>query len=233
MDNGIIFESPVYDVYGQMAADEALCGCKDAEYILRFFNWSGPGITYGYAQRRRQVEEAASMAGKLLPDMARRPTGGGIVYHEDDITFSFIFPSPEIMFEPHKTYARLHNAINNKYHECGENFDISTEKTKDYSVNSPAMACFSKPVNLDILYNGKKVLGGALRKIGKRMLYQGSFQFPGARKRQNYHRRVITEALAEEFGLCWTIKNLSEELIERTRQLTEEKYKTKEWNFRI
>ncbi|MBO4556844.1 MAG: lipoate--protein ligase family protein [Elusimicrobiales bacterium] len=233
MLEGIIFESPEYDVYSQMAADEALCGCMDAEYILRFFRWHGQGITYGYSQRRAQVEAAAAMHGKALPDMARRPTGGGIVFHEDDVTFSFIFPSPEILFEPHKAYSRIHGAINRKYRECGEDFALSSEQTKDYSVNSPAMACFSKPVSLDILYNGKKVLGGALRKLGTRMLYQGSFQFPAARQRQYYHRRVITEALGEEFGLCWTVKDFSPDLIEKTKNLTEEKYTTEKWNFRI
>lgn len=231
---GIIYESPEYDVFSQMAADEALCGCRDAEYLLRFFNWSGDGITFGYAQRHGQVEDAASaISGKKLPEMVRRPTGGGIVFHEDDITFSFVFPSPELLFDPHKAYSRLHGAINAKYREYGEDYSLSSEKTKDYSVNSPAMACFSRPVSLDILHNGKKILGGALRKLGNRMLYQGSFQYPGARNRQDFHRRVITEALAGEFGIAWQERPFTPELLARTAELSKNKYHTYEWNYRI
>ena len=234
MNPGIIYGSPEYDVYGQMAADEALCGCRDAEYLLRFFAGAGQGITYGYSQRRAQAEAAAlAAAGSPLPPMARRPTGGGFVYHRDDITFSFVFPSPELLFDPKKTYSRLHGAINRKYRECGEDFSLSGEQTKDYSVNSPAMECFARPVSLDILYNDKKVLGGALRKLGSRMLYQGSFQYPGARKRQNFHRRVIAEALSEEFGISWQERPFTAELLDKTEELAAGKYRTDGWNNRI
>ena len=230
---GIIFESPEYDVYSQMAADETLCGCNDAAYILRFFHWSGMGITHGYSQRRSQVEACAGQAMDNYRDIVRRPTGGGIVFHKDDVTFSFIFPSPELLFEPHKAYARIHGAINEKYRECGEVFSLSSEQTKDYSVNSPAMACFSKPVSLDIMQGDKKILGGALRKLGNRMLYQGSFQLPEARKRQKFHERTIAEALVREFRIVWQQRPFSKELIERTEELAIGKYRTEEWNRRI
>jgi len=233
MDTALIFEAPDFDVYEQMAADETLCNFCQAGYILRFFSWKAPGITYGYSQRRKQVETAARAAGKDIPDMTRRPTGGGIVFHEDDVTFSFIFPSPELLFEPHKTYEKLHNAINRKYRECGENFSLMSKKTESYAVNSPAMACFSKPVTLDILYNDRKVLGGALRKFGKRMLYQGSFQCSGARRRISFHRRVITEALADQFGLEWQTRQFSKDMLDLTFKLAREKYRTEEWNSRI
>lgn len=233
MEHGLIFDSPVLDAYGQMAADEMLCASNAAAYILRFFSWAAPGITYGYSQRRLQVETAVRIAGSSIKDIVRRPTGGGIVFHEDDVTFSFIFPSPELLFEPHKTYERLHTAINRKYRECGEDFTLMSGKTESYAVNSPAMACFSKPVTLDILYNNKKVLGGALRKTGTKMLYQGSFQFPGARKRQAFHKRVISSALAEEFKIEWKTAHFSEEMSEELQKLATGKYRTKEWNSRI
>ncbi|MBP5286743.1 MAG: lipoate--protein ligase family protein [Elusimicrobiales bacterium] len=233
MEKGLVFHSPDLDVYSQMAADEILCGCNAAQYILRFFNWASPGITYGYSQRRRQVEAAVRIAGSSIKDLVRRPTGGGIVFHDDDVTFSFIFPSPELLFEPHKTYERLHTAINRKYRECGEDFTLMSGRTESYAVNSPAMACFSKPVTLDILYNDRKVLGGALRKTGTKMLYQGSFQFPGARKRQAFHRRIIASALSEEFRLEWETVPFSEEMLEELRMLAVNKYRTEEWNSRI
>lgn len=232
MEKGIIFESREFDVYQHMAADEILCSLPE-KYMLRFFNWQGFGITYGYSQRAAQVEQAVKNAGKNINCITRRPTGGGMVFHEDDITFSFIFPSPELMFEPNKTYEKLHSAINKKYAECGEIFSLMSEKTKSYAVNSPAMACFSKPVNLDILYNGTKVLGGALRKFGSRMLYQGSFQAPKARERKNFHQMVISNALAEAFNIKWEVKNFTSHMTNAAEKLAKEKYSTQAWNFRI
>ena len=58
MEKGLIIETPPLDVYEQMAADEALCETLPAPYVLRFYNWKAPGITFGYSQRRKAVAEA-------------------------------------------------------------------------------------------------------------------------------------------------------------------------------
>ncbi len=233
MTKGIIIETPPLDVYGQMAADEALCETMPARHILRFYNWRGPGITFGYSQRRRAVTEAIAAAGCGIKDATRRPTGGGIVFHETDLTFSFIFPSPGAYFEPGKTYDRLHRAINEQYSRLGISFDLLKEKTRDYAVNDPAMDCFAKPVNMDILYNGKKVLGGALRKFGEHMLYQASFQAPDARAKAALHRDAVTKALGTEFALEWETSEMSGAALQRTGEIAESKYRTDAWNDRI
>ncbi len=233
MNKGLIIETPPLDVYGQMAADEALCETMPAPYLLRFYNWKEPGITFGYSQRRKAVAEAIAAAGTPITAVTRRPTGGGIVFHETDITFSFIFPSPGAFFEPGKTYDRLHRAINAEYSRLGISFDLLNEKTKDYAVNDPVMNCFAKPVNMDILYNGKKVLGGALRKFGDYMLYQASFQAPDARSNPALHRNAVIKALGGEFGLEWEVTAIPEAAEKKAAELAGSKYSTSAWNERI
>ncbi|OGS20496.1 MAG: hypothetical protein A3J70_11125 [Elusimicrobia bacterium RIFCSPHIGHO2_02_FULL_61_10] len=233
MEKAIIIETLPLDVYGQMAADEALCETRPAPYLLRFYNWKEPGVTFGYSQRRKAVAEAMASAGCGIKAVTRRPTGGGIVFHETDLTFSFIFPSPGAYFEPGKTYDRLHRAITAEYSRQGISFDLLSEKTKDYAVNDPVMSCFAKPVNMDILYNGKKVLGGALRKFGDHMLYQASFQAPDARANAALHRNAVIKALGGEFGLEWEAVEMPEEARAKTGNIAETKYRSPEWNERI
>lgn len=233
MNKGIIIETDPLDVYGQMAADEAVCEALPASYVLRFYNWKSPGITFGYSQRRKAVTEAVTAAGSAITDIVRRPTGGGIVFHEKDLTFSFIFHSPGVYFEPGKIYDRLHKAINSEYARLGISFDLLNEDTKDYAVNDPVMNCFAKPVNMDILYNGKKVLGGALRKLGDYMLYQASFQAPDARSNSELHRNAMIKSLGGEFGLQWETAAMPEAAKKRAGELTEGKYATAAWNERI
>jgi len=233
MNKGLIIETQPLDVYGQMATDEAVCEALPAPYVLRFYNWAEPGVTFGYSQRRKAVGEAVAAAGCAIKDIVRRPTGGGIVFHETDLTFSFIFHSPGVYFEPGKTYDRLHSAINAEYARRGMSFDLLSEKTKDYAVNDPVMNCFSKPVDKDILYNGKKVLGGALRKLGDYMLYQASFQAPDARSNAATHRNAIIAALGGEFGLTWESAALAPQISEKAAELAENKYRTAQWNERI
>ncbi|MCM2268278.1 MAG: hypothetical protein NDI60_10955 [Elusimicrobiales bacterium] len=233
MEKGLIIETPPLDVYEQMAADEALCESMPAKHLLRFYNWAGPGITFGYSQRRKAVAQAVEAAGSAITAVTRRPTGGGIVFHETDLTFSFIFHSPGPYFEPGKTYDRLHRAINAEYARLGIGFDLLNERTKDYAVNDPVMNCFAKPVDKDILYNGKKVLGGALRKFGDYMLYQASFQAPDARPNEAVHRNAVIKALGGEFGLLWEAAAMPPETAARAAAIAGEKYRSAAWNERI
>jgi len=99
-------------------------------------------------------------------------------------------------------------------------------------VNDPAMDCFAKPVNMDILYNGKKVLGGALRKFGDHMLYQASFQAPDARL-SALHRNAVIKALGTEFGLSWEVCAIPRETGEKAADIAAAKYRTPAWNGRI
>ena len=233
MEKGLIIETPPLDVYEQMAADEALCEARPAPYILRFYNWKEPGVTFGYSQRRRQVQEALDASGRGITAVTRRPTGGGIVFHETDLTFSFIFPSPGVLFEPGKTYERLHRSINGEYDRLGVTFDLLNEKTRDYAVNDPVMNCFAKPVDKDILYNGKKVLGGALRKFGEHMLYQASFQAPDARQNAALHRNAVIKALGAEFSLEWEAAAMPADAAGKAAAIAGAKYRTAAWNERI
>ena len=78
MEKGLIIETPPLDVYEQMAADEALCETLPAPYVLRFYNWKAPGITFGYSQRRKAVaEKVKADEAKFTELMVRANTGLG------------------------------------------------------------------------------------------------------------------------------------------------------------
>ena len=55
--------------------------------VLRFYGWTAPAATFGYFQKYADVERAT-----LLRPLIRRPTGGGIVPHDADWTYSAGFP---------------------------------------------------------------------------------------------------------------------------------------------
>ena len=77
-----------------MAIDEIVACDKTLENknFLRFFNWQEQkAITFGYAQRSKSLKEQLEAGYKIT----RRPSGGGIVYHDGDLTFSVIFTSQD------------------------------------------------------------------------------------------------------------------------------------------
>ena len=76
-----------------MALDEALLQ-RALEPTLRVYRWSEPAVSLGYFSRFAEAEKAA--AGRA---MVRRWTGGGLVEHGDDITYTLIVPRDAAFFQ--------------------------------------------------------------------------------------------------------------------------------------
>ena len=223
---GVILETPACDVFGQMAVDEALAQSRPEAFCLRFFRCRGAGATFGYAQRVQEVEP------KLPPGIGqnytRRPTGGGIVPHLDDLTFACVFPAAG-MLRPADIYRRLHTAILGGLREAGLAARLCA-KGGSHAPQGPggAAQCFVQPVALDILTDAGKILGGAIRRFGETVLYQGSLQLPEARPRAAKLEAGVAQSLAQEWGLKWEHRELPREVREPAAAL-EAKYRSEAW----
>ena len=69
-----------------MAIDEALLEHATVSSI-RFYRWHSPALSFGYFGKFSDV--AIYEAER---DLVRRWTGGGIVFHGDDLTYSIVIP---------------------------------------------------------------------------------------------------------------------------------------------
>src|SRR5579872_5214172 len=72
--------------------------------ILHLYQWAGPSATYGYFIAPDQHIDLENAKRNRL-SLARRPTGGGIVFHIWDLAFSFLMPSEH----PHFSIGTLQN----------------------------------------------------------------------------------------------------------------------------
>ena len=223
---GRLLDSPPLDVFGQMALDEALAQSKPAEFCLRFFRWRGVGATFGYAQRIAEVERA--LPEELTRACTRRPTGGGVVPHVDDLTFSCVFPAAGEL-RPAEIYRRLHAAL-----LAGLRGAVAGARLAEAGGRGAprgpggASQCFVEPVPLDILAADRKILGGAIRRYGDTVLYQGSLQLPGARARAAELEGAIATALAAEWGLRWE-RRAADDAVRAAAAALEAKYRADEW----
>src|SRR5947207_6599647 len=75
-----------------MAVDEALLA-DSAAPILRFYRWREPSLSFGYFGLYAEVVD--QLNGR---EIVRRWTGGGIVPHGDDFTYSVIIPASHPFF---------------------------------------------------------------------------------------------------------------------------------------
>ncbi|MFA6583262.1 MAG: hypothetical protein WCS77_03110 [Elusimicrobiaceae bacterium] len=222
---GVIVNTPPLDVFGQMAADETLALRGPDCFHVRFFNWQGGGATFGYAQNVREVER--QLPPRTGTRYTRRPTGGGVVLHFDDITFSCVFPERGVL-SPVEHYRRLHTAINAGLRLRGLETGLCAKAESGAYKTGGASVCFSNPVALDIMTGNGKVLGGAVRRYGGTVLYQGSLLLPGARERAGELRLTILRGLAAEWDLKWTHETADGEFMRAVSGLAE-KYRSEQW----
>ena len=60
--------------------------------ILHFYEWDGPCLTYGYFLKPSDFLNLERCEA-LGVSMARRPTGGGIIFHIGDLAFAAVVPA--------------------------------------------------------------------------------------------------------------------------------------------
>src|SRR5579871_6373556 len=91
-----------------MAVDEALLEAMPRLRVpvLRFYGWTEPAATFGYFQKYAEVAATTH-----LRPLIRRPTGGGIVPHDVDWTYSAAFPPGHEWhgLKAEESYRRIHD----------------------------------------------------------------------------------------------------------------------------
>ncbi len=133
----------------QMAIDESMLIARSknlAPNTLRFFTWKPSAITVGFFQDLKQ-EINEKKAEELGVEIVRRYTGGGAVFHEDELTYSLVIKEKDLPSSIEESYKHLcHGVV------------LGLEKL--------GLKASFKPIN-DILVNDKKISGnGQTRKYG-------------------------------------------------------------------
>jgi lipoate-protein ligase A len=148
-----------------MAIDEALLGVITGP-VLRVYHWAAPAVSFGYFERWEPVR--AAHPGR---DAVRRWTGGGVVLHGEDFTYSLLIPRSGAGEAAAESYRRIHGALCRALGDAG----MAAEPASSSAVKT-SRSCFENPVLHDVLVAGRKVAGAAQRRTRKGLLHQGSIQ---------------------------------------------------------
>jgi len=196
-----------------MAIDEALLEMANIPSI-RFYRWHSPSLSFGYFGRFADVVDYAAQR-----DLVRRWTGGGIVLHGDDLTYSVIIPARDSFFahSSMSIYAGVHSAIRNALVASGERAEMAPNESPRVSES-----CFASPVRADVLVNGRKVAGAAQRRTRAGLLHQGSIQ-------QVDLVEDFARHFAKELSENCSERRIDNELSDRAKEIAEKKYATQAW----
>ena len=196
-----------------MAIDEALLEMANLPAI-RFYRWHSPALSFGYFGRFADVVDYAAQR-----DLVRRWTGGGIVLHGDDLTYSVIIPARDSLFvhSSISIYTSVHSAIRNALVASGERAQMAPNESPRVSES-----CFANPVRADVMVNGRKVAGAAQRRTRAGLLHQGSIQ-------QVDLGKDFTKRFAQELSGKWTARNLDQTIFNRAQEIGQQKYANQAW----
>jgi lipoyl(octanoyl) transferase len=197
-----------------MAIDEALL-----EYAMvpaiRFYRWQSPALSFGYFGRFADVADSAGER-----DLVRRWTGGGIVFHGTDLTYSIVIPTRDAVFTESSMsiYEKIHRVLCDVLEEAGHAALLGTEA----GVNDPGYNCFANPVRADVLIDGRKIAGAAQRRTRRGLLQQGSIQGVDI-------GNGLAQRFAQTLSTNCSERKIDDEILDRARELAEWKYGTEAW----
>ena len=189
-----------------MAMDEALLEAVSrlGRPVLRFYGWMDPAATFGYFQKYADVERAT-----LLRPLIRRPTGGGIVPHDADWTYSFVVPPNHEwhLLKAEESYRRVHDWLRLAFAELKVKTELAPSRRQSAIGNRQSAipsACFAGHEKFDLLWRGKKIAGAAQRRNKLGLLIQGSVQPPplslSRAEWENAMRSVAEEHFSATYG---------------------------------
>lgn len=213
------FDAGAASASWNMALDEALLmtAAGRAVPVLRFYGWTEPAATFGYFQRYADI---ANWTG--LRPLIRRPTGGGLVPHDRDWTYSLVIPPGH---EWHRipardSYRRVHDWIRVSF----ERIRVRTDLAEEAVVSQPGQ-CFAGAEQFDLLRDGRKIAGAAQRRNRHGLLVQGSVQPPDSlRGNRREWQTAMLESARDRWNIEWSDLAEPDALFESTRRLQASKY---------
>jgi len=217
-----------------MAIDEALLDSV-AIPSIRFYRWRSPALSFGYFGKFTDV---ADYVGER--DLVRRWTGGGIVFHGEDLTYSIVVPPSDPVFSEssRSTYAAIHAALRNALAANGERVELApvagvvdagtAKLAKATGVSEPSYnadrgySCFANPVRADVMLNGRKIAGAAQRRTRRGLLQQGSIQYVDL-------GNGLAQRLTKELSNNCKTRNLPDAVRYRAQEIVAQRYGTEDW----
>jgi len=156
-----------------MAIDEyLLLSLPEKETVVRFYRWEKPTASLGRGQKVEQVLDLEGCR-RLGVDVVRRPTGGKLVLHHQEVTYSICSGDTATFTD---TLAGSYRLISLGLIEGLKlvGLDAVLAPYTEAAYSRSVWPCFARPAQNEVVVAGKKIIGSAQRRLGTRFLQHGS-----------------------------------------------------------
>jgi lipoate-protein ligase A len=143
--------------------------------MVRVYRWSEPTLSLGHFQSMPEDETATW---SKLPRVTRK-TGGGAIVHHHELTYCIAIASSSAAGKKghhEKLYRAVHNSIVDALRGLGWNAQLSEDCTcnRNSAAGSSPFLCFDRRSPVDVVIDGKKIVGSAQRRTARGLLQHGS-----------------------------------------------------------
>lgn len=163
--------------YHNMAIDEAIyreVTAGNSPPTIRLYDWQPASFSCGFNQ---QIEKELDLNLVLDSEYSyvRRPTGGRVVLHEDEVTYAVIAPLTErFSGSISEVNLSIGKALAKGLALAGVEVDISNEiQSRDFQ-RTNVNPCFTSSSKAELNYQRKKIVGSAQTRNAKAFLQHGS-----------------------------------------------------------
>lgn len=163
------------DPFSNMAFDEAILRgyeIYNSPPTLRIYGWQPSGISIGYAQDADEVLDLGRCKDESI-SIVRRITGGGIILHGDELTYSLVSSKEDLGISAHisSSYKIVASFLMEFYKTLGIDADFACDVSSSNELGAPSVLCFAGREKYDIVVRGKKI-GGSAQKRLKHVIFQ-------------------------------------------------------------
>lgn len=168
--------SPALPGAWNMAIDEAMLLAHSVGLTpptLRLYRWQPPAISLGLLQPFEAINETACH--QLGFEIVRRPSGGGAVLHQHEITYAVVVDGRLCPYGSSvmSTYRWLSEGLKAGLKRLGVDISSSTPPINASSA-APKTFCFAQMTDADLSINNRKLGGSAQARKRNFLLQHGS-----------------------------------------------------------
>lgn len=234
-----------------MAIDEALLEAVAADpsaAYLRTYGWTSPTLSLGYFQHWADAETDPRWRSLAK---VRRPTGGGAILHDNELTYAIIIPASHPLARPNTAlYRAVHKAFGDilaaRRVDAQRFGDLHPDADRQPPAARPFL-CFADRDGEDLVFQGSKIVGSAQRRRVGAILQHGALllgRSPAAPQLQGVAdltgeaddpqtwSQLIADPLCRALGLAPVASDFPEGFGESVERLKETVYRRESWNKR-
>jgi lipoate-protein ligase A len=245
-----------------MAIDESLLSLfnpKTSEPILRIYGWDPPALSLGRFQNAEEVLDLDCCHNNGVAAV-RRVSGGGTIYHADELTYSIVCSPEQIppTVSVKDSFRVLTGFLIDFYRTLELNASYAVDTVSDTDrLGMRTAFCFAGKESFDILIDGKKIGGNAQRRRKNVIFQHGSIpvinraksglqymndRFPGYAENSvslfdcgvcadmTTLKKMFAEAFERHLGVKTCLSCLSLDELRMSQELSVNKYASDRWN---